>query len=146
MPFEQWMNLALYAPGLGYYAAGSEKFAGAPARGDFTTAPEISPLFGQTLARQVAQVLDACGSVNVLEFGAGSGALAASVIPALRALGIQPVYRILEISADLRERQRQRLAAYGENVQWLDALPDRKSDVQGKRVSVRVDFAGLSIH
>jgi SAM-dependent MidA family methyltransferase len=123
IPFEQWMNLALYAPGLGYYAAGSEKLGSAAAQGDFITAPEISPLFGQTLARQIAQVLGACGSVNVLEFGAGSGALAASIIPALRALGIEPTYRILEISPDLRARQQQKLAALGSAVQWLDALP-----------------------
>jgi len=124
MPFEQWMGLALYAPGLGYYSAGSAKLGGAAAPGDFTTAPELTPLFGRTLARQAAQILRACDSNRVLEFGAGSGALAASVIPALRALGIEPVYQILEVSADLRQRQRQRLAEFGDSVQWLDSLPD----------------------
>lgn len=123
MPFEQWMHLALYAPGLGYYAAGNTKFGADLPTGDFTTAPEMTPLFGQTLARQVAQVLTASGSAQVLEFGAGSGALAAALIPALRQLGIAPVYQILEVSADLRARQQQRLAQFGDSVSWLDALP-----------------------
>jgi SAM-dependent MidA family methyltransferase len=125
LPFEEWMSQALHAPGLGYYAAGSEKLGAAAARGDFTTAPEMTPLFGRTVARQVAQVLRASASVDVLEFGAGSGALAASLIPALQAMGITPRYHILEISADLRERQRERLAAIDPPVQWLDELPDR---------------------
>lgn len=123
MPFEQWMHLALYAPGLGYYAAGNTKFGAELPTGDFTTAPEMTPLFGQTLARQIAQVLTASGSVQVLEFGAGSGALAAALIPALRLLGIEPTYQILEVSADLRARQQQRLAEFGACVSWLDALP-----------------------
>jgi SAM-dependent MidA family methyltransferase len=123
MPFEQWMNLALYAPGLGYYAAGNTKFGAELPTGDFTTAPEMSPLFGQTIARQAAQVLKASQSVTVLEFGAGSGALAAAVIPALRQLGIEPQYQILEVSADLQQRQQQRLAEFGDSVTWLSALP-----------------------
>jgi SAM-dependent MidA family methyltransferase len=121
LPFEHWMEAALYAPGLGYYSAGSAKFQHA---GDFTTAPETSPLFGQALARQVAQVLDASGSTRVLEFGAGSGALAAALIPALLDLGFAVEYDILELSADLRARQQERLAAWGDRVRWLDALPD----------------------
>lgn len=123
MPFEQWMHLALYAPGLGYYAAGSTKFGQSLPTGDFTTAPELTPLFGQTLARQVAQVLRESDSIRVLEFGAGSGALAAAIIPALRELGIDSEYQILEVSADLRARQSLRLAEFGASVQWLDALP-----------------------
>ncbi|PLC49331.1 hypothetical protein CR159_13590 [Pollutimonas subterranea] len=123
MPFEQWMNLALYAPGLGYYAAGNTKFGAALPTGDFTTAPEMTPLFGQTMARQVAQVLNESGSVQVLEFGAGSGALAAAIIPALRQSGIEPQYQILEVSADLRARQQQRLAGFGTSVSWLNELP-----------------------
>ncbi len=123
MPFDEWMDRALYAPGLGYYTAGSAKFGGAALQGDFTTAPELTPLFGQTLAQQIAQVLQACGTVNVLEFGAGSGALAASVIPALRALGLEPAYFILEVSPDLRERQQARLAALSAEVTWLETLP-----------------------
>ncbi len=117
------MNLALYAPGLGYYAAGNTKFGAALPTGDFTTAPEMTPLFGQALANQVAQVLNACGSVRILEFGAGSGALAAAIIPALRRLGIEPRYQILEVSADLRARQQRRLAEFEASVDWLNALP-----------------------
>lgn len=124
MPFEQWMSLALYAPGLGYYAAGSEKLGAASAQGDFTTAPELTPLFGQTVARQVAQVLRASASADILEFGAGSGALAATLIPALREMGIAPRYYILEISADLRARQQRRLAGIDADVRWTDTLPE----------------------
>lgn len=123
LPFEQWMDDALYAPGLGYYAAGNTKFGGGLPTGDFTTAPELTPLFGQTLAGQVAQVLRASDSTTVLEFGAGSGALAAALIPALRRLGLDPRYQILEVSADLRARQQQRLGPFGDSVVWLDALP-----------------------
>lgn len=123
MPFDQWMDLALYAPGLGYYAAGNTKFGAALPTGDFTTAPEMTPLFGQTMAWQIAQVLDESHSVQVLEFGAGSGALAAAIIPALRQLGIEPHYQILEVSADLRARQQQRLAGFGVSVSWLSELP-----------------------
>ncbi|MFC4297461.1 class I SAM-dependent methyltransferase [Castellaniella hirudinis] len=120
LPFERWMEAALYAPGLGYYSAGSTKFH---RDGDFTTAPETSPLFGRALARQVAQVLEACGSARVLEFGAGSGALAAALIPALQDLGFEVEYEILELSADLRARQRERLSDHAGRVRWLDALP-----------------------
>lgn len=120
LSFEDWMQAALYAPGLGYYSAGSTKFSHA---GDFTTAPEISPLFGQTLARQVAQVLHATNSNQVLEFGAGSGALAAALIPALRDMGLDVNYQIIELSADLRARQATRLAGLQAAVQWRDTLP-----------------------
>ncbi len=120
LPFERWMEAALYAPGLGYYSAGSTKFH---RDGDFTTAPETSPLFGRALARQVAQVLEASGSTRVLEFGAGSGALAAALIPALQDLGLEVEYEILELSADLRVRQRERLSDWGDRVRWLDTLP-----------------------
>lgn len=123
MPFDQWMQQTLYAPGLGYYTAGSEKFGGHALTGDFTTAPELTPLFGQTLARQVAQVLESTGTSNIIEFGAGSGALAASMITALRELGIDPDYQIMEVSADLRSRQQARLAPLGAAVTWLDRLP-----------------------
>lgn len=121
LPFEDWMQAALYAPGMGYYSAGSAKFS---EPGDFTTAPETGTLFGQTLARQVAQILQAAGASHILEFGAGSGALAATLIPALQALGLAVDYHILELSADLRSRQAERLAPWAGTVQWLDALPE----------------------
>jgi SAM-dependent MidA family methyltransferase len=115
------MEAALYAPGLGYYAAGASKFG---AEGDFVTAPEISPLFGQTLAMQIAQVLAQTGG-EVLELGAGTGRLAAQVLDRLAALDRSPArYLILEPSADLQQRQRAMLARHGPQVQWLDRLPD----------------------
>ncbi len=127
LPFEDWMAEALYAPGLGYYAAGSAKLAetgqGQAPTGDFVTAPELTPLFGQTLAHQAAQILRASNSLEVLEFGAGSGALAASVITALDAQGLRVRYAIVEVSADLRARQQKRLSAWGDRVTWLDRLP-----------------------
>src|SRR5690606_21060302 len=129
MPFEHWMRLALYAPGLGYYAAGNTKFGAGMPTGDFTTAPELTPLFGKTLARQVAEILERSGSDTILEFGAGSGALAASILPALADMGISARYLILEVSADLRARQQERLADHGVTVTWLDALPEDFSEI-----------------
>ncbi len=123
MPFDEWMSHALYAPGLGYYAAGAGKLGAVAHSGDFTTAPELTPLFGQALAGQVAQILAASHSTEILEFGAGTGALAAALIPALKLLGVEPRYRILEVSADLRSRQQRRLADLDAEIIWLDALP-----------------------
>jgi SAM-dependent MidA family methyltransferase len=125
LAFDDYLRLVLYAPGLGYYSAGSAKFA---AGGDFVTAPEVSELFGRAVARQCAQVLQLAGG-DVLELGAGTGALAASVLAMLPQLGQLPQhYYILEISAELRQRQQQRLAALPaalrSRVQWLDSLPD----------------------
>lgn len=126
IPFEHWMQRALYEPGLGYYSGPLRKFG---AEGDFTTAPELSPLFAACLARQVSQWFGQCAPV-VVEFGAGSGVLAAGLIEALHALGT-PVqrYAIVEVSASLRERQRETLASLpaglADCVQWLDRLPDR---------------------
>ena len=122
--FARYVELALYAPGLGYYMAGARKLG---REGDFVTAPEISPLFGETLARQVAQALDA-GLEEVLEIGAGSGALAASLLAELERVGQMPRrYLILELSADLRERSRDTIAARAphlmERVAWLNRLP-----------------------
>lgn len=129
LPFDHWMAEALYAPGLGYYAAGNVKLAEADASapaGDFVTAPQLTPLFARTLARQVAQVLRQTDTQAVLEFGAGTGALAEGVLRELDALGLWDTqYLILEVSADLRARQAERLAPFGERVRWLDALPDR---------------------
>jgi len=124
--FDDFMSQALYAPGLGYYAAGSHKLASpedTAASGDFITAPQLTPLFAHTLAGPVAAVLRAAGSTEVLEFGAGTGALAAGLIQALQEQGVDVQYRILEVSADLRERQREKLASHGDRVRWLDALP-----------------------
>lgn len=124
--FERYMAMALYEPGLGYYARDSRQFGWMPSSGsDFVTAPELSPLFGQALARQVAQALAACASDEVWEFGAGSGALAEQLITALDALQ-QPLrrYHIVDLSGSLRARQQQRLAAYGERVQWHERLPE----------------------
>jgi SAM-dependent MidA family methyltransferase len=126
IPFARYMALALYQPGLGYYAAGARKLG---AEGDFTTAPEISPLFARALARQIGEAIEATGD-DVIELGAGSGRLAASLLNELAALGRLPArYRILEVSADLADRQRdclQREAPeYVSRVEWIGALPER---------------------
>jgi SAM-dependent MidA family methyltransferase len=121
--FDRYMDLVLYAPGLGYYTAGTHKLGDAAHGGDFVTAPEISPLFGYALAAQVAQVLQALAPAppHVLEFGAGSGRLARDLLAALAARGTPARYFIVEVSADLRARQRAFLA--GRDVTWLDAPP-----------------------
>ncbi len=126
IPFDEYLRLVLYAPGLGYYSAGSVKFG---REGDFVTAPELSPLFGRALARQCAQVLERLGGGSVLELGAGSGALAESMLPVLDQLQVLPEhYEILETSADLVARQRARLARLPDKVRdrirWLDRLPE----------------------
>lgn len=123
--FARYMQLALYEPGLGYYSAGSYKFGPA---GDFITAPELSPLFSRCVARQCEQVLQACGG-DILEFGAGSGAMARDVLAALEAAGRLPGrYLIVEVSGELRERQRAALTAavphLADRVRWLDAPPE----------------------
>ena len=128
LPFDRYMALALYAPGLGYYANASRKFGAMPASGsDFVTAPEMTPLFGQTLAVQVADALQATGTDEVWEFGAGSGALASQLLRALQSSVRR--YTIVEVSASLRERQQAALASFGERVQWADALPERMQGV-----------------
>jgi len=126
LPFDRYMALALYEPGLGYYARGDRQFGLMPDSGsDFVTAPELSPLFGRALAVQIAQALKASDTDTVYEFGAGSGALASQLLDALDALGV-PVrrYAIVEVSTSLRERQRERLVRFGDRVQWLSALPE----------------------
>lgn len=122
--FERYMELALYAPGLGYYMAGARKLG---RDGDFVTAPEISELFGQTLAHQVREVLAHAGN-EVLEVGAGSGALAAAVLAELERLDALPSrYFMLELSPELRRRSRDTLAArlphLMERIAWLNQLP-----------------------
>lgn len=150
--FARYMELALYAPGLGYYSAGSHKLGAA---GDFITAPELSPLFGRTLARQVTGLLEQ-DIPDIIELGAGSGALAAVLLAELAALERLPQrYLILEVSADLRQRQQAHLAAtvpqLAHRVSWLDRLPDQlQAIVIGNEVldalpvhRVRVDQGGI---
>jgi len=131
IPFDRFMQLALYEPGLGYYAAKPGKIG---PRGDFVTAPEISPLFARTLAAQVAQAFEQVPP-RLLEFGAGSGVLAAELIAELTRLGTPPQsYGIVEVSADLKAQQQSRLlevpsrttghAGAGTGIRWLDAPPD----------------------
>ena len=122
--FDQFMQLALYQPGLGYYSGGLPKIGTMPEGGsDFVTAPEMSPLFGEVLAVQVAQALEHTGTHEVWEFGAGTGALAAQL---LQALGERVTrYTIVDLSGDLRARQQERLAPWGDKVRWLDALPEQ---------------------
>ena len=122
--FARYMELALYAPGLGYYMAGARKLG---RDGDFVTAPEISPLFGRALARQISPLLGS-GLNELLEIGAGSGALAADLLLELERLGSLPGrYLILELSSDLRSRSRDTIAArapqHMERVAWLNGLP-----------------------
>ena len=123
--FDRFMHLALYAPGLGYYANDSLKLGAMPAGGsDFVTAPELSFLYGQVLAAQVIEALQQTATDEVWEFGAGSGALAEQVLATLQAQGV-PLkrYTIVDVSGSLRQRQQARLAAFGDVVQWADRLP-----------------------
>ena len=126
--FDRFMALALYAPGLGYYANASRKFGHLPSSGsDFVTAPELTPLFGQTLAVQVGEALERSGTDEVWEFGAGSGALALQL---LDTLGERiAFYRIVDLSGTLRARQQETLATHAAKVEWLDALPESMEGV-----------------
>ncbi len=136
--FDVFMDQALYTPGLGYYAHDSAKFGTLPytvqdgvrsAGSDFVTSPGISPLFGWTLASQMAQALQVTGTREIWEFGAGSGALALQILQALQAQGEPlPRYTIVDISSSLRARQQATLAEFAAQVRWVDALPD---DLQG---------------
>ena len=125
--FDRFMELALYAPGLGYYVAGASKFGRG---GDFVTAPTLSPLFGHCLARQCQEVLKALGGGDILELGAGTGDLAADILDGFKAKGRQPgSYLILEPSPELRERQKnlleQRHPDLLDSIQWLNGLPQQ---------------------
>ena len=129
--FAQFMHLALYSPGLGYYNVGTEKFGAA---GDFITAPEISPLFGRVVARQCKAVLEQTDKGKILELGAGSGRLAVDILRSLADQGSLPEqYQILETSADLKARQealiREELPGLHEIVRWLDQLPENFAGV-----------------
>ncbi len=129
LPFVDYMHQALYAPGLGYYVNGARKLG---AGGDFVTAPELSPLFGETLASWLAPLLrdELAGGGQLLEFGAGSGRLAGDVLVTLRELGVGwQCYKIIEVSPDLRAMQQEHLAERLEpeeyaRVEWLDTLPE----------------------
>ncbi|MDD2684960.1 MAG: class I SAM-dependent methyltransferase [Gallionella sp.] len=128
LSFTRFMELALYAPGFGYYTAGAHKFGES---GDFTTAPELSALFGRTLARQAIEVMQQ-SEPHILELGAGSGKLALDILSELERLNHLPQrYNILEVSADLRERQRallrERVPHLADRVHWLDTLPEKFS-------------------
>lgn len=127
--FERYMELALYAPQVGYYSGGSAKLG---KDGDFTTAPEISPLFGATLAHLATELISESESLaNVfLEFGAGTGKLAFDILAELKARGRLPEkYFIVEISSQLRARQQETLGEFAALVEWLDALPETFSGV-----------------
>ncbi|MBP6753185.1 MAG: SAM-dependent methyltransferase [Alicycliphilus sp.] len=120
--FDRFMELALYTPGLGYYAGGLRKLGRMPEDGsDFVTAPELSPVFGQVLAAQVREALDATGTQEVWEFGAGSGALAEQILGELGSSLRR--YTIVDLSGDLRARQQERLAPWGDKVAWAERLP-----------------------
>lgn len=130
IPFHRYMELALYAPELGYYSSGAQKFGKG---GDFITAPELTPLFGQALAAQVAEIMRVSHPA-VIEVGAGSGVLAVDLLRELERLDCLPeTYGILELSAQLRARQREMLAALdpglASRVAWLDVPPETFSGV-----------------
>ena len=125
LPFERYLQIALYAPALGYYVAGARKFG---AGGDFVTAPELTSLFGATLAQQLAAILAASGAREIVELGAGTGKLAADLLNALAAMDAGPArYRIVEVSPELEERQCatiERVApACRARVEWSEGLP-----------------------
>ena len=126
MGFDDFMNLALYTPGLGYYASDLRKFGLMPGgaigtKSDFVTAPEMSPRFGQALAGQIAEVLKVTDTHAVWEFGAGSGALAGHILQALPHI---TRYTIVDVSGSLRAQQQYRLAPFEGRVQWATTLPD----------------------
>jgi len=128
LDFARYMELALYAPGLGYYSAGLQKFG---EQGDFITAPEVSPLFGRSLARPLSEALQDLGGGDVIEFGAGSGKLAADVLLELQHLQCLPRhYYIVELSAELKQRQlaslQQACPDLLDRVSWLATLPQEK--------------------
>ena len=129
--FDTFMNLALYTPGLGYYANDLRKFGLMPgglatAGSDFVTAPEMSPRFGLALARQIAEAFQATGVTEVWEFGAGSGALAEQILQALPEV---TRYTIVDVSGSLRARQQQRLKAFEGRMHWANALPEKINGV-----------------
>lgn len=136
--FSAFMHMALYQPGLGYYSGGLQKFG---ATGDFITAPEVSSMFSQCLARQAAQIFNEMEQADMLEFGAGSGIMAADILLEMERLHALPGnYYIVELSAELRERQKRTVMDKAphliEKLQWLDALPQQA--IQGVIVANEV--------
>ena len=131
LPFDRFMELALYAPGLGYYANETAKFGAMPESGsDFVTAPEISPIFGQLVASQLREALQKTNTREIWEFGAGTGALALQILDELAAQGALPErYTIVDLSGTLRARQKLALAKYEHLVRWVDALPETMEGV-----------------
>jgi SAM-dependent MidA family methyltransferase len=128
--FDVFMAHALYAPGLGYYTQGATQFGTLPQSSDFVTAPAMTPLFGQALARQVAQALQATGTDALWEFGAGTGMLALQLLDALAALGVAVRhYTIVDLSSTLKELQRTTLQAHAHTVHWASELPVTLSGV-----------------
>ena len=123
LPFDRFMAMALYEPGLGYYTNSLQKFGALPGSGsDFVTAPGLTPLFGQTLAVQVGEALAQTATDEVFEFGAGTGALALQLLDALGDAVRR--YTIIDLSGTLRARQAETLAAHAHKVRWLDAWPE----------------------
>ena len=155
--FDRFMEMALYTPGWGYYASDSRKFGLLPGGGsDFVTAPELSPRFGRSLARQLGEALQATGTTEIWEFGAGSGALAQQVLEALPQL---ERYTIVDLSGSLRRRQHARLQAFAGKVQWAGELPanirgvvigNEVLDAMPVRLLVRLDGVwyerGVTVH
>ena len=126
MPFADFMQLALYAPGEGYYSSGLQKLG---KEGDFITAPELTPLFGKTLANQCQQILSTLQSPVIFEFGAGTGTLCVDILSHLADLNCLPEsYCILEVSANLRQRQQEliqhKIPHLAQKVQWLEQWPE----------------------
>ena len=131
LPFDRFMELALYAPGLGYYANETAKFGAMPESGsDFVTAPEISPIFGQLVAVQLREALQKTKTHEIWEFGAGTGALALQILDELAAMDALPQrYTIVDLSGTLRARQKLALTKYENLVRWVDALPETMEGV-----------------
>lgn len=129
--FDRFMALALYTPGLGYYANDTAKFGALPDSGsDFVTAPEISPVFGQLVAAQMAEAMERTGTREIWEFGAGTGALALQILDELQRLGVEVErYTIVDLSGTLRARQQERLAPHAPKVVWASALPEHMQGV-----------------
>ncbi|UOF93605.1 MAG: SAM-dependent methyltransferase [Bordetella sp.] len=123
LSFDSWMDQALYAPNLGYYSSQYLKNNSDLCCSDFVTSPEITPLFSQVLAVQVAQILKQCSSKNILELGAGSGILAKNLLQELEKMDIEVKYNIIEVSKEIQLFQKNRLLPLGKHINWLKKFP-----------------------